>query len=251
MNASAAAPTIPPAAKAELTPTGKLRAGINFQNQLLTTLGPNGEQGGVAVEFARELARRLAVPLEIISYQSAGSLADSVSAGAWEISVLGDEPERAKVIDFAPPLTEIEATYLVPAGSAIRRVDEVDRAGIRIVSPAKSAYDLYLSRTIRNAQLVQIAGTKAATEHFLKEKLEALAGLKPGLLEIAPTLPGSRILDGNFTVVRHTVGTPRGRDAAAAYLRDLVEDVKASGLVAKWIEKSGVKGLSVAPAAGK
>jgi polar amino acid transport system substrate-binding protein len=242
---------IPAAARAELTPTGKLRAGINFQNVLLTTLGPNGEQGGVAVEFARELARRLAVPLEIISYKSAGALADSVSTGAWEISVLGDEPERAKVIDFATPLTEIEATYVVPAGSPIRSISEVDRAGIRIVSPAKAAYDLYLSRTIKNAQLVQIAGSAAAEKHFVNEKLDALAGLKPVLLEFAPKLPGSRILDGNFTVVRHTVGTPKGLNAAAAYLRDLVEDVKASGLVAKWIQKSGVKGLSVAPAAKK
>jgi polar amino acid transport system substrate-binding protein len=246
-----AVPAIPPAARAELTPTGKLRAGINFQNQLLTTLGPNGEQGGVAVEFARELARRLAVPLEIIPYKSAGALADSVSSGAWEISVLGDEPERAKVIAFATPLTEIEATYLVPAGSTIRSIAEVDRPGVRIVSPAKSAYDLYLSRTIKHAKLVQIDGQKAAQEHFVREKLDALAGLKPGLLEIAPTLPGSRILEGNFTVVRHTVGMPRGRDAAAAYLRDLVEDVKATGLVAQWIAKSGVKGLSVAPPAGK
>jgi polar amino acid transport system substrate-binding protein len=246
-----AAPAIPPAARTELTPTGKLRAGINFQNQLLTTLGPNGEQGGVAVEFARELARRLAVPLEIIPYKSAGALADSVSSGAWEISVLGDEPERAKVIAFATPLTEIEATYLVPAGSTIRSIAEVDRPGVRIVSPAKSAYDLYLSRTIKHAKLVQIDGQKAAQEHFVREKLEALAGLKPGLLEIAPTLPGSRILEGNFTVVRHTVGMPRGRDAAAAYLRDLVEDVKASGLVAQWIAKSGVRGLSVAPPVGK
>lgn len=243
--------TIPPAARAELTPTGKLRAGINFQNQFLTTLGPNGEQGGVAVEFARELAKRLDVPLEIISYKSAGALADSVSTGAWEISVLGDEPERAKVIDFAPPLTELEATYLVPAGSPIKSVSEVDRAGVRIVSPAKSAFDLYLVRTIKNAQLVQIAGSKAAQDHFVKEKLDALAGLKQGLLEFAPTLPGSRILDGNFTVVRHTVGSPKGLNAAAAYLRDLVEDVKASGLVAQWIKKSGVKGLSVAPPAGK
>src|SRR5262245_31494454 len=232
-------PSIPPAARAELTPTGKLRAGINFQNQLLTTLGPNGEQGGVAVEFAHELARRLAVPLEIIPYKSAGALADSVSTGAWEISVLGDEPERAKVLDFATPLTEIEATYLVPAGSAIRSVGEVDRAGIRIVSPAKSAYDLYLTRTIKSAQLVQIAGSRAAEQHFVKEKLEVMAGLRPALLALAPTVPGSRILEGNFTTVRHTVCVPKGRNAAAAYLRELVEEVKASGLVAKWIEKSG------------
>ena len=180
---------------------------------------------------------------------STGALADAVSSGNWDISVLGDEPQRAAVIAFATPLTEIHATYLVPAGSPIRSIADVDRPGVRIVSPAKSAYDLYLSRTIKNAELVQIAGTESAQTHFVQEKLDALAGLRPGLLEFAPTLPGSRILDGNFTTVRHTVGTPKGRDAAAAYLRDLVEDVKASGLVTQWIEKSGVKGLSVAPPA--
>ncbi|MGH8662920.1 MAG: transporter substrate-binding domain-containing protein [Burkholderiales bacterium] len=248
---ASATPSIPPAAKAELTPTGKLRAGINFQNVLLTTLGPNGEQGGVAVEFARELARRLDLPLEIISYKSAGALADSVRSGEWDISVLGVEPQREKEIAFATPLTEIETTYLVPAGSPLRAIAEIDRPGVRIAVAAKSAYDLYLSRTIQQAKLVQVEGIGAASKRFVDDKLEALAGLKPQLLELAPTLPGSRILDGNFTVVRHTVGTPRGRDAAAAYLRDLVEDVKASGLVAQWIEKSGVKGLSVAPLAGK
>jgi polar amino acid transport system substrate-binding protein len=246
-----ASPSVPAAAKAELTPAGKLRAGINFQNVLLTTLGPNGEQGGVAVEFARELARRLGLPLEIISYKSAGALADSVRSGEWDISVLGVEPQREKEIAFATPLTEIETTYLVPAGSQLRAIADVDRPGVRIAVAAKSAYDLYLSRTIKQAKLVQVEGIGAASKRFVEDKLEALAGLKPQLLELAPTLPGSRILDGNFTVVRHTVGTPRGRDAAAAYLRDLVEDVKASGLVAQWIEKSGVKGLSVAPLAGK
>ena len=245
------AATIPPAAKAELTKTGKLRAGINFSNQFLTTRGPNGQQGGVAVEFARELARRLGVPVEIVPYESAGSLADSVTSGAWEISVLGDEPERAKVIDFAPPLTELEATYLVPAGSAIKSVSEVDRAGVRIVSPAKAAYDLYLSRTIKNAQLIQIAGGKAAQERFVNDKCDALAGLRQALVETAHTLPGSRVLSDNFTTVRHTVGTPKGLNAAAAYLREVVEDVKASGLVTQWIERSGVKGLKAAPAAGK
>ena len=240
---------VPAAAKSELTPTGKLRAGINFQNVLLTTLGPNGEQGGVAVEFARELARRLDVPLEIIPYKSAGALADAFRTGEWDISVLGDEPQRAKEIAFATPLTEIEATYLVQAGSPIRTISDVDAPGIRIAVAAKSAYELYLSRTIQRAQLVKVNGIEAASKQFVSDRLEALAGLKPQLLELAPTLPGSRILEGNFTVVRHTVGTLPQRTAAAAYLRDLVEDVKASGLVAKWIAGSGVKGLSVAPAA--
>jgi polar amino acid transport system substrate-binding protein len=243
------APSASPAVKAALAPTGKLRAGINIQNVLLTTLGPNGEQGGVAVEFSHELARRLGVPIEIIAYDSAGGLAEGVRTGKWDISVLGIEPERAKEIDFAPPLTEIECTYIVPAGSAIRMIAEVDRTGVRIAVGAKSAYDLFLTRTIKNAELVRVAGLDACAKRFVDDKLEALAGLKPQLLELAPTLPGARILEGNFTLVRHTVGTPKGRDAAADYLRDVVEDVKASGLVAQWIRKSGVKGLSPAPAA--
>jgi polar amino acid transport system substrate-binding protein len=246
MTSHAAPPSA--AAKASLAPTGKLRAGINFQNVLLTTLGPNGEQGGVAVEFARELARRLGVPLEIISYKSAGALADSVRDNVWDISVLGIEPERAKEITFAAPLTEIEATYLVPAGSTLARADDVDRAGVRIAVAAKSAYDLYLSRTIKHAKLVQVQGIEKAAEHFVREKLEALAGLKPQLIEMLEKLPGARIVEGNFNVVRHTVGTPRGRDPGDVYLRALVEDVKASGLVTQWIVKSGVKGLSAAPA---
>ena len=242
---------IPPAARTELTPTGKLRAGINFQNTLLTKLGPNGEQGGVAVELVRELARRLDVPLEILHYKSAGALADSVNAGAWDVAVLADEPARAKEIAFAGPTTEIEATYMVPAGSPLQKIDDVDRPGVRIALGAKSAYDLYLTRTIQHAKLVPIAGSPAAFKHFVAKKLEALAGLKTELLKCAAELPGARILDGRFTVVRHTAGTPRGRDAGAAYLCAFVEDVKAKGLVAQWIAKSGVKGLSVAPKAAK
>jgi polar amino acid transport system substrate-binding protein len=249
MTACATTPPVPPAARADLAPTGKLRAGINFQNTLLTSKSPTGEPGGVAVELVRELARRLGVPLEIISYTSAGAAADAVKTGAWDVSVLADEPQRAKEIAFAGALTEIEATYLVPAGSTLRSVDEVDRTGVRIVLGAKSGYDLYLSRTLKQAQLVRIAGTAAAYKHFVTEKLDVFAGLKPELLKYAADLPGSRILDGRFSVVQHTAGTVRGRDAGAAYLTEFVEEVKASGLVAQWIVKSGVKGLSVAPPA--
>ena len=243
----ATTPQAPPAARAELAPTGKLRAGINYQNTLLASKGPTGESGGVAVELVRELARRLGVPLEIIPYSSAGSAAGAVKTGAWDVSILADEPQRANEIAFAGALTEIDVTYLVPAGSKLRGIDEVDKPGVRIVVGEKSAYDLYLSRTIKLAQIVRIPGTAAAYNHFVAEKLDTLAGLKPTLLENAAKLPGSRILDGRFTVARHTVGTVRGRDAGTAYLREFVEDVKASGLVAQWIAKSGVKGLSVAP----
>ena len=245
--ACATSPAVPPEARAELVPTGKLRAGIYFQNTLLTTLGPNGEQGGVAVELMRELARRLGVPLEIASYKSAGAMADAVKTGNWDVAVLADEPQRAKEIAFAGPLTEIEATYLVPSGSTLRSVGDVDRPGVRIVVGANSANDLYLRRTIKQATLLPIAGNANAAKHFAAEKIEALAGLKPQLLSVATQMPGSRVLTGNYSVVRHTAGTIPGRNAGLAYLRAFVEDVKASGLVAQWIEKSGVKGLSVAP----
>lgn len=245
------APAPSPQARSELAPTGKLRAGIAFSNVLLTTLGPNGEQGGVAVELSRELARRLGVPLEIIPFKSAGLAADAAKSGAWDISVLGAEPQRAQEISFATPLTQIEATYLVPADSKLRTIAEVDRAGIRIAVPAKSAYDLALTRILKQAQLVRLSPNDIVFKQFVADKLEVLAGLKPVLLELKDKLPGSRILDGNFSVIQHTVGTPKGRDAGAAYLREFVEDVKAKGLVAQWIEKSGVKGLAVAPPSNK
>ena len=147
-------------------------------------------------------------------------------------------------------MTQIEATYLVRAGSPLKTVADADRPGIRIAVPANAAYDLALTRIIKQAQLVRVANspTSSAVQTFTNDKLDALAGLKPNLIELMPKLPGARILDGNFSVIQHTVGTPKGRgNAAAAYLREFIEDVKAKGLVAQWIEKSGVKGLSVAP----
>lgn len=241
-----------PAVLAELAPTGKLRAGINFQNPLLTKLGPNGEQSGVAVDLVHELAKRLGVPIEIIPYHSAGDLAESVNSGKWDVSVLAEEPARAKDIAFADATTEIEATYMVPPGSKLQKIEDVDSAGVRIALSAKSGYDLYLTRTLKHAQRVPVPGLTEAFKHFMSEKLEALAGLKTELVKCVPQFPGARILDGRFMTVRHTAGVPRARGATgAAYLHQFVEDVKAEGLVAQWIANSGVQGLSVAPRAGK
>jgi polar amino acid transport system substrate-binding protein len=241
-------PSATPAVLAELAPTGKLRAGINFQNPLLTKLGPNGEQSGVAVDLVIELAKRMGVPLEILPYHSAGELAESVTSGKWDVSVLAEEPARAKDIAFAVPTTEIEATYLVPPGSKLQKIEDVDSPGVRIGLGAKSGYDLYLTRTLKHAQRVPIAGSGAAFKHFVAEKLEAFAGLKTELVKYAADLPGCRILEGRFMTVRHTAGVPRGRGAAGeTYLNAFVEAVKAEGLVTQWIAKSGVQGLSAAP----
>ena len=245
------ATTPSPAVLADLAPTGKVRVGINFQNAVLTRKDPvSGEPGGVAVDLARELSRRLGVPLEIVPYTTAGNLAAAAKSGAWDVAFLAIEPQRANEINFAPGgYLEVETTYLVPAGSRLRTVEEVDREGVRIAVGAKGGPDLALTRTLKHAQLVRAPTTAAAAKMFVSDKLDALAGLRPTLTLAADGIPGSRLLEGRFSVVQQSVGTPRGREAGARYLAEFVEDVKASGLVAQLIEKNGARGAKVAPSA--
>jgi len=241
-------PHISPAARSDLAPTGKLRVGINYGNFLLVAKDPaSGEPRGIAVDLARELGRRAGLPVEFVAYTAAGRMAEAVKTGAWDVAFLGAEPERENDITFTAAYLEIEATYLVPAGSPLRTIVDVDREGVRIAVSAGSAYDLFLSRTLQRARLMRVQGIDASFELFVADKLEVLAGLKPRLLTDAEKLPGSRVLAGRFTAIQQAIGTPKGRDAGATYLREFVEDAKASGLVAQTIEKHSVRGVSVAP----
>lgn len=240
-------PECPPAARSELAPTGTLRVGINMSNFLLTAKDPaTGEPRGIAVDLGHELGRRLGVPVKIIPYPSPGELADAAKSDVWDVGFLGAEPQRANEIDFTAAYVEIEATYLVPAGSPIKAIAEVDRPGVRIAISGKSAYDLFLTRSLQHAQLIREKGADNALKRFVEDKLEALAGLKPRLVSDHENCPGSRILEGRFTAVQQAAGTPKGRSAGAQYLREFIEDIKASGLVARTIEKNGVRGLTVA-----
>lgn len=241
---------ISPAVRSELAPGGKLRAGINYGNFLLVKKDPaGGAPGGVAPDLARELGRRAGMPVEFVAYDQAGKLAEGVRAGAWDIAFLGNEPQRANEIAFSGAYLEIEATYLVPAGSPIRSLADVDRPGVRIAVADKAAYDLYLSRNLKHAQLVRAEGIDGSYALFIGQKLDVLAGLKPRLVSDVERLPGARILDGRFMAVQQSIGSPRGRDAAAQYLREFVEELKASGFVARAIATHGVRGVSVAPRA--
>ena len=240
-------PAVSPAVRTELAPTGKLRVGINYGNFLL--VNPD-RASGIAVDLGRELGRRLGVPVELVTFPTAGKLADAVKAGAWDVAFLGAEPQRANEIAFTAAYLEIPATYLVPAGSPIRAIAEVDRDGVRIAVAAKSAYDLYLSRSLKHAQLVRAEGIDASYELFVAQKLDVLSGLKPRLVADAEKLPGSRVLEGQFTAIQQAVGTPKQRAAGASYLREFAEDAKASGLVAQAIARHAVRGVSVGPAAG-
>ncbi|HUI99141.1 MAG TPA: transporter substrate-binding domain-containing protein [Usitatibacter sp.] len=232
-------------ARAELAPAGKLRAGMNLGNALFTKKdAASGELAGVSVDVMRELASQLGVPLEFVMYATPGEVADAVDQGAWDVAILAIEEARAKRIAFSPPMTEIEATYAVHEDSPLRSAAQADRAGIRIAAPAKAGYELYLTRTLRNATLVRTNGHQAAIDLFNQRGADALAGLKPVLLESGAKIPGSRLLEGRFTAVNHGLGTPRERSAAAAYLAAFVEDMNRSGFVARSIERNGVKGLA-------
>ena len=235
---------------AELAPTGRLRAAINFGNPLLTAKDTaTGQPRGIALDLVAELGRRLGVPVDIIGFDSPGKLADAVTAGAWDVGLIGAEPQRAQHIAFTAAYLEIEATYLVPAGSPLKTIADVDRAGVRIALLARSAYDLYLARNVKHAQLIGEKGFDAVFNRFIADKLDAIAGLRAQLVDDAAKLPGSRLLDGRFTAVQQAIGTPKERTAGARYLSGFVEDVKATGLMARIIENNGVRGVSVAAAA--
>ena len=237
-----------PTVKAELAPTGTLRVGVNLGNFLLVNKdAATGAPRGIVPDLAQELGRRVAAPVRLVTFAGAGETADGAKSGAWDVAFIGAEPQRAEQIAFTPAYLEIPATYLVPAASSIRSLAEVDRPGVRIAVSARSAYDLYLSRNLKHAQLVRAEGIASSYDLFVAEKLDVLAGLLPRLVTDVERLPGARILDGKFTAVQQAVGTPKARAAAAAYLREFVAEIKASGLVARLITQHGAQGVNVAP----
>ena len=234
--------------RAQLAPKGVLRAGINMANKLLVTAETaSGEPDGVGPELAGHIADRLGVQVVYVPFASPGELADAVTEDVWDIGLIGAEPTRAEKIIFTAAYVEIEATYLVPEASPLMTVEDVDKQGVRIAISGRSAYDLYLTRSLENAQLCRAEGLPGALELFLAEKMDALAGLRPALKDDLDKVPGGRILEGQFTAVQQAVGTARTRSEAAAYLSDIIEDAKVNGLIAQLIDKHGVVGrLSVA-----
>ncbi len=236
-----------PEIRAQLAPTGVLRAGINLSNFLLVTgRAEDGTPQGVAPDMAAAIAARLGVPVRHVPYPRPGELADAAGTGAWDIGLIGAEPQRAERIAFTPAYCEIECTFLVPPGSPVTAAEEIDRPGTRIAVAERAAYDLWLARNIRHATLLRAPSIDGSFALFRDQGLEALAGLRPRLLSDAEAMPGSRILPGRFTAVQQAIGTARGNDAASAFLADFVAEAKAGGLVAGLIAKHGVRGLSVA-----
>ena len=245
--------TVPSDVVKDLAPTGKLRAAINLGNIVLAQGTPQ-EPRGITVDLARELAKRLGVPLEMTTYDAAGKVFEALKAGSWDIAFLAIEPVRAAEIAFTAPYVLIEGNYMVPVDSALETPADVDRAGIRIAVAKGSAYDLYLTRTLKNAALVRSQNGPEAMDMFVRDKLEVAAGVKQPIVLYAKSHPGLRVIEQRFMAIEQAMGTPKaryqGREVAPKYLRAFVEEMKASGFVADALKRSNQPDAAVAPAAG-
>jgi len=227
----------------ELSDPDTLRVGINLGNILLVTgTSSTGGPEGVAPDMAAAVAERLGVAVSYVTFATPGEVADAVERDEWDIGLIAVEPKRAEKISFSDAYVEIEATYLVLENSPIQSIEEVDRPAVRIAVSDRAAYDLYLSRTLKHAELVRAKGLAGAFDLFVTEKLDALAGLVPALKENAETMPGSRVLEGRYTSVRQAIGTKPENAGLKAFVERFIAEAKDSGLVAELIEKHGVTG---------
>lgn len=228
----------------ELAPAGKLRVGINFGNMVLVQ-GTADAPRGITPDLARELGKRLGVPIEFISFDAAGKTFEALKAGKLDIAFLAVEPVRAAEIEFTAPYVLIEGVYLVPKDSPLKTVADVDRDGVRIGVNKDSAYDLFLTRTLKHAKLLR---AENGIDLFRKDKLEAAAGVKQPLVAFAKANPGVRVMDGRFMEIRQAMCTQKGRAVGARYLRAFVEEMKVGGFVADALKRSNQPDAAVAPA---
>jgi polar amino acid transport system substrate-binding protein len=235
-------------ARAELGSTGKLRAAINLGNPILASKDAAGEPRGVSVDLAREAARRLDLPIELVVFNSAGNVVEAVKARQVDLAFVAIDPVRAADTDYTAPYVIIEGAYLVRAASPLQRNEDVDRAGTRVVVGRGSAYDLYLTRELKAATLVRAPTSPAVTDMFLAQQLEVAAGVRQQLEADARRVDGVRLLPGRFMVIEQAMGVPKGRLAAQAWLSGFIEEMKASGFVAASLHKHGIEGAGVAPA---
>jgi polar amino acid transport system substrate-binding protein len=235
---------------AAIAPTGTLRAAINYGNPVLAQRGSDGQPAGVSAELARELGRRLGLPVAFETFDTAGAVVAALGgARSWDVAFLAIDPERGQSIAFSPPYVIIEGAYLVRDESPLTHNAEVDRPGIRIAVGRNTAYDLYLGRHLTAAERVYAPTSAAALTLFLRDRPEVLASVRQPLETYVRDHAGLRILPGRFMVIEQAVASPKARPGVAAALRDFIEAQKASGFVARALAASGQADAVVAPPA--
>ena len=234
---------------ADLVRTGKLRVGIGLGSPSGAMKNPaTGELRGLAVDLGRALAMRIGVDFVAIEYPRPGAILEGVQTNAWDVAFLVVDPERAKEVDFAPPHTQSDFTYLVPAGSSIHKVADADQPGIRIAVPRGDGVDLRLTRLLKKAELVRTDTLSAAVELVRTGGAHARAGPRQAVLAESVKLPGSRVLADGFAVISSAALVPKGHAGRLAYVSEFIEEAKASELVKKIIGDAGLRGVQVAPA---
>jgi polar amino acid transport system substrate-binding protein len=237
-----------PAAVGDLAPTGKLRAAINFSNAVLARRDPPpSPPGGISSDLARELARRLGVPIEYVGYDAAGKVVEGLKSKAWDVCFLAIDPIRAADIIFTPPYVVIEGVYMVANDSPMRSNADVDRPGKRVGVIVGSAYDLFLTRELKQATIVRAPDAAAVTALRIAGKVDAVGGVKPALEATVKTTPGLRLIPEPFMAINQAMGTPRGREAGARYVNDFSAEMKASGFIARAFVSNRIEGASMAP----
>lgn len=244
----AIAPTPSPEVIRELAPTGELHAAINLGNPVLAQKDhASGVLRGVSVDLAHELGRRLGVGVRLVTFDAAGKVFAALAGGGWDVAFLARDPARAGEILFTAPYLIIEGTYLVRDSAPFRAVEDLDRPGVRISVGRGAAYDLYLSRTLKHAELVRSETSVGAVELFIRAAVDAAAGVKNLLADHARSHSGVHVIEGRFTTIEQAVGTPRGRVHAARYLQTFIEELKGNGFIAAALERSGQRDAVVAP----
>lgn len=240
--------SISSAVMAQLAPEGVLSAAVYLGNFLLVTgRSSTGEPTGIAPDICRAIAKRLDVPLDLTGFKTQDEVIDAAACGSCGIVLVGSDPARAQKVTFTPAYVELEATYLVLEDSTIRDIAQVDQPGMRIASFHKSAYDLWLQRNLKHATLAHAPSLQASNDLFISDRLDALAGLKTGLVAIAQKVPGLRVLEGRFTGIQQAIATKKANVEAVEFLSACVEDFIRSGLVTNLIRQHEVQGLSAAP----
>lgn len=231
-------------AQQALAPTGKLRAGMNIGNNLFTRQNEAGELFGVSVDLMQELAKSLDVPLEMVVYQQPGQVADDAVNDKWDVAILAIEKTRAQTILFSPGMTEIEAGYVVQQNSRFESAAQVDSDGIKIAAPEKAGYERYLMTTLKSASIVHTQNFAGSLALFNQNQVDAVAGLKPNLIESMHQLPTGKLLQGNFMTVNHGFSVPLGRVDAAAYLEKFVKQLIEKNFIDSSIKKHQIIGLT-------
>jgi len=232
------------AVRRQLTSAGVLRVGINYGNVVLAKREtPDATPTGVAIDVAREIARRLGTTATFVGYPDAGSVVDEAGK-AWDVAFVGIDPARAAVVAFTSPYVAVDATYMVQDGSSIRTQADIDRPGVKIAAGPRSAYGLFLRRSLKRAELVPVTGD-AALAALQAGTVTAVAGLRSSMVLTAARTPGLRVLPGNFTGINQGLAVPIANKAARAYLESIVTELKRSGFIAEAVRRTGYSGASV------